>query len=176
MAPQREYQHFLGGIGQEIAQKMFSFSDMLFTKHWKQIPKKPFSKTRKLRPKILLRTLPKMTGRKWSDIAQYPKWPLCGHRDVNSQWAACTTRVRKTEVRTTPVRSQQCECQQCEGVNSANETRVRMSNVRMPAVRCDIGAKKVRQQCECQQCESHFFFSLILIGFERNGKREPAKT
>ena len=28
-----------------------------------------------------------MTGRKWSDIAQYPKWPLCGHRDVNSQWA-----------------------------------------------------------------------------------------
>ena len=89
---------------------------------------------------------------------------------------ACTTRVRKTEVRTTPVRSQQCECQQCEGVNSANETRVRMSNVRMPAVRCDIGAKKVRQQCECQQCESHFFFSLILIGFGRNGKREPAKT
>ena len=73
---------------------------------------------------------------------------------VNS---ACTTRVRKTEVRTTPVRSQQCECQQCEGVNSANETRVRMSNVRMPAVRCDIGAKKVRQQCECQQCELHFF-------------------
>ena len=89
---------------------------------------------------------------------------------------ACTTRVRKTEVRTTPVRSQQCECQQCEGVNSANETRVRMSNVRMPAVRCDIGAKKVRQQCECQQCESHFFFSLILIGVGRNGKREPAKT
>ena len=74
------------------------------------------------------------------------------------------------------MRSQQCECQQCEGVNSANETRVRMSNVRMPAVRCDIGAKKVRQQCECQQCESHFFFSLILIGFGRNGKREPAKT
>ena len=65
--------------------------------------------------------------------------------------------MRKTEVRTTPVRSQQCECQQCEGVNSANETRVRMSNVRMPAVRCDIGTKKVRQQCECQQCESHFF-------------------
>ena len=32
--------------------------------------------------------------------------------------------------------------QQCE------ETRVRMSIVRMPAVRCDIGAKKVRQQCE----------------------------
>ena len=28
-----------------------------------------------------------MTGRKWSDIAKYPKWPLCGHRDVNSQWA-----------------------------------------------------------------------------------------
>ena len=28
-----------------------------------------------------------MTGRKWSDIAQYAKWPLCGHRDVNSQWA-----------------------------------------------------------------------------------------
>ena len=56
---------------------------------------------------------------------------------------ACTTRVRKTELRTTPVRSQQCERQQCEGVNSANETRVRISNVRMPAVRCDIGAKKV---------------------------------
>ena len=51
VAPQREYQHFLGGIGQENIQKIFSFSDMLFTKHWKQIPKKPFSKTRKLRPK-----------------------------------------------------------------------------------------------------------------------------
>ena len=38
--------------------------------------------------------------------------------------------------------------QQCE------ETRVRMSIVRMPAVRCDIGAKKVRQQCEWQQCEN----------------------
>ena len=61
---------------------------------------------------------------------------------------ACTTRVRKTKVRTTPVRSQQCECQQCERVNSANKTGVRMSNVRMPAVRCDIGAKKVRQRCE----------------------------
>ena len=35
VAPQREYQHFLGGIGQENVQKMFSFSDMLFTKHWK---------------------------------------------------------------------------------------------------------------------------------------------
>ena len=30
-----------------------------------------------------------MTGRKRSDIAQYPKWPPCGHRDVNSQWAYC---------------------------------------------------------------------------------------
>ena len=38
--------------------------------------------------------------------------------------------------------------QQCE------ETRVRMSIVRIPAVRCDIGAKKVRQQCEWQQCEN----------------------
>ena len=99
-----------------------------------------------------------------------------GKFDTPYTFGACTTRVRKTEVRTTPVRSQQCECQQCEGVNSANETRVRMSNVRMPAVRCDIGAKKVRQQCECQQCESHFFFSLILIGFGRNGKREAAET
>ena len=25
--------HFLGGIGQENVQKIFSFSDMLFTKH-----------------------------------------------------------------------------------------------------------------------------------------------
>ena len=49
-------------------------------------------KKRKLRPKNLLRTLSKMTGRKWSDIAQYPKWPLCGHRDVNSQWAYCAWR------------------------------------------------------------------------------------
>ena len=35
---------FLGGIGQENVQKMLSFSDMLFTKHWKQIPKKTFRK------------------------------------------------------------------------------------------------------------------------------------
>ena len=35
LAPQREYQHFLGKIGQENVQKMFSFSDILFTKHWK---------------------------------------------------------------------------------------------------------------------------------------------
>ena len=39
VAPRQEYQHFLGGIGQENVQEMFSFSDMLFTKHWKQIPK-----------------------------------------------------------------------------------------------------------------------------------------
>ena len=52
LAPQREYQHFLGGIGQENVQKMFSFSDMFFTKQWKQIPKKPFSKTQKLRSKM----------------------------------------------------------------------------------------------------------------------------
>ena len=45
--------------------------------------------------KYLLRTLPKMTGRKWSDIAQYPKWPLCGHRDVNSQWAYSSCRLAK---------------------------------------------------------------------------------
>ena len=86
----REYQHFLGGIGQENVQKMLSFSDMLFTKHWKQIPKKLFWKKRKLRPKTFAPTLSKMTGRKWSDIAQFPKWPLCGHRDVNSQWAYST--------------------------------------------------------------------------------------
>ena len=36
---------------QLTGQKMFSFSDMLFTKHWKQIPKKPFSKKQKLTPK-----------------------------------------------------------------------------------------------------------------------------
>ena len=41
----------------------------------------------KLSAKNLLRTLSKMTGRKWSDIAQYPKWPLYGRGDVNSQWA-----------------------------------------------------------------------------------------
>ena len=44
VAPRREYQHFLGGIGQENVKKMFSFSDMLFTKHWKQIPKNRFEK------------------------------------------------------------------------------------------------------------------------------------
>ena len=54
VGPQRDYQHFLGGNGQENVQKMFRFSDMLFTKHWKQIPKKQFSKTRKLRPKIFV--------------------------------------------------------------------------------------------------------------------------
>ena len=65
---------------------------MLFTKHWKQIPNKLFSKKKlKLRPKKLLRTLSKMTGRKWSSIVQYPKWPLCSHCDVNSQWAYCNT-------------------------------------------------------------------------------------
>ena len=43
----REYQHFLGGIGQGSVQISFSFSDhrfMLFTKHWKEIPNKLFSK------------------------------------------------------------------------------------------------------------------------------------
>ena len=44
VASPSEYQHFLGGIGQENVHKMFCFSDMLFMKHWKQIPKKPFSK------------------------------------------------------------------------------------------------------------------------------------
>ena len=69
---------------------------------------------------------------------------------------ACKTRVQRTNVRTTPVQSQQCKCQLCERENSANKTRARMSNVRMLAVRCDIGAKKVRQQWECQQCETPF--------------------
>ena len=87
VAPQGECQHFLGGIGQEIIQKIVSFSDMLFTKHWKQSPKNHFEKHEDQDQKNLLRTLLKMTGRKWSDIVQYPKWPLCGHRDVNSQWA-----------------------------------------------------------------------------------------
>ena len=44
-----------------------------------------------------------MTGRKWSDIAQYPKLPLCGHRDVNSQWAYCLShccRIRTADIRT----------------------------------------------------------------------------
>ena len=40
LVPRREDQHFLGGIGQENVQIIFSFSDMLFKKHWKQIPKK----------------------------------------------------------------------------------------------------------------------------------------
>ena len=54
-----------------------------------------------------------------------------------------------------------------------------MPTVRMPAVRCDIGAKKVRQQCECQQCESHFFsffFSFLLIEkFNNRVLRLPKK-
>ena len=28
-----------------------------------------------------------MAGCKWSDVVQYAKWPLCGHCDVNAQWA-----------------------------------------------------------------------------------------
>ena len=52
VAPQREYQHFLVGVGQENVQKMFSFSDMLFTKHWKQIPKKTVFKNTKTKTKF----------------------------------------------------------------------------------------------------------------------------
>ena len=47
VAQRREYQHFLGALGREKVQKTFSFSVMLFTKHWKQIPKKTvFKKTK----------------------------------------------------------------------------------------------------------------------------------
>ena len=58
-----EYQLFLGGIGQENVQKMFSFSDMLLTKHWKQILKKPFRKKRKLTPKNFA---PNFVGNDWA--------------------------------------------------------------------------------------------------------------
>ena len=53
--------------------------------------KNRFQKTKTKTKKICSELLSKMTGRKWSDIAQYPKWPLCGHRDVNSQWAYSRT-------------------------------------------------------------------------------------
>ena len=58
--------------------------------------------------------------------------------DKNAKDKSANDTSAKPTVRMPTVR----KGQQCE------ETRVRMSTVRMPAVRCDIGAKKVRQQCE----------------------------
>ena len=83
---------------------------------------------------------------------------------------------------------QKCERHQCEA-NSANANSAKGSIVRMRQ-ECEC------QMCECQQCDAtsvrkkcdssanansanrifFLFFSLILIGFGRNGKREPAKT